>query len=94
MLVSDLLLAWLDPRIRFGGGQSTMTADTAASTSCRRATSPAPFDPYVAETLTPEQEQFYIASQWRLMWWRFRRHRLAVVVAMCILAAVATPRCS
>jgi peptide/nickel transport system permease protein len=22
VLISDLLLAWLDPRIRFGGGQS------------------------------------------------------------------------
>ncbi|MCB1968833.1 MAG: ABC transporter permease [Geminicoccaceae bacterium] len=37
-----------------------------------------PFD--VAETaaLTPEQEKFYTASQWQLMWWRFRRHRLAM----------------
>ncbi len=40
----------------------------------------APFDPYEAEkALTPEQERFYTASQWRLMWWRFKRHRLALV---------------
>ena len=39
-----------------------------------------PFDPYEAEkALTPEQERFYTASQWRLMWWRFTRHKLALV---------------
>ncbi len=37
-----------------------------------------PFDPYVAEKLTPEQERIYMASQWRMMWIRFKRHRLAV----------------
>jgi peptide/nickel transport system permease protein len=40
--------------------------------------SPEPFDPYVAEILTPEQERFYMASQWRLMWWKLSRHPLAV----------------
>ncbi len=25
------------------------------------------------ETLTPEQEKFYLASQWQLMWWKFGR---------------------
>ncbi len=40
--------------------------------------SPAPFDPVVAEALTPEQERFYMASQWRMMWWRFKRHKLAL----------------
>jgi peptide/nickel transport system permease protein len=40
--------------------------------------SPEPFVPEAAEELTPEQERFYMASQWRMMWWRFRRHRLAV----------------
>lgn len=37
-----------------------------------------PFNPHVATALTPEQERFYMASQWRMMWWRFRHHRLAV----------------
>jgi len=37
-----------------------------------------PFDPYSIEALTPEQERFYLASQWRMMWWRLKRHRLAV----------------
>ncbi len=38
-----------------------------------------PFDPRSIERLSPAQERVYLASQWRLMWWRFRRHRLAVV---------------
>ena len=37
-----------------------------------------PFDPYEVEALTPEQERFYLASQWRMMWWRLKRHKLAV----------------
>lgn len=43
--------------------------------------SSAPFDPYSIEALTEEQERYYLASQWRMMWWRFKRHRLAVVSA-------------
>ena len=39
----------------------------------------APFDPSAAQPLSAEQERFFTASQWRLMWWRFRRHRVAVV---------------
>lgn len=46
---------------------------------------PAPFDPHETEELTPEQERFFTASQWRLMWWKFRRHRLAVVAAAILL---------
>jgi peptide/nickel transport system permease protein len=37
-----------------------------------------PFDPRGAEALTPEQERIYMASQWRMMWIRFRRHKVAV----------------
>jgi|TARA_B100000315_G_scaffold193167_1_gene183669 peptide/nickel transport system permease protein len=39
---------------------------------------PEPFDPLEVEALTPEQERFYLASQWRMMWWRLKRHKLAV----------------
>jgi peptide/nickel transport system permease protein len=45
---------------------------------------PAPFDVEESERPTPEQERYYLASQWRLMWWRFRRHRVAVVSG-CVL---------
>ncbi len=45
----------------------------------------APFDPYDREVLTPEQERFYTASQWQLMWWRFKRHKLAVASGIILL---------
>ena len=38
-----------------------------------------PFDPHGPQALSPEQERFYLASQWRMMWWRLKRHKLAVV---------------
>ena len=38
-----------------------------------------PFDPYSVESMTAEQERYYMASQWQMMWWKFCRHRLAVV---------------
>ena len=28
-----------------------------------------PFDPLSIEALTPAQEKYYLASQWKLMWW-------------------------
>ena len=43
-----------------------------------------PFDAYESETLTAEQERFYMASQWRLMWYKLRRHRIAVVAGMVL----------
>ncbi|MFM9860762.1 ABC transporter permease [Pseudoxanthobacter sp. M-2] len=38
-----------------------------------------PFDAYEAEALTAEQERYFQASQWRIIWMRFRRHKLAVI---------------
>ena len=38
-----------------------------------------PFDPQSIEALTPAQETYYLASQWKLMWWKLKRHRLAVI---------------
>ena len=32
------------------------------------------------------EERFFIASQWSLMWWKFRRHRLAIVSGAVLLA--------
>lgn len=40
--------------------------------------SEAPFDPYSVEAVTPEQERYYLATQWQLMWWKLKRHKLAV----------------
>lgn len=39
---------------------------------------PEAFNPSEMETLSPAQERYYQASQWQIMWWKFRRHRLAV----------------
>ena len=44
-----------------------------------------PFDPYSIEKLSPAQERGYLASQWTLMWWKFRRHRIAVVSAVFLI---------
>ena len=44
-----------------------------------------PFDPYATEALTPEQERYFMASQWRLMWWKLRRHRIAVISGVILL---------
>lgn len=38
-----------------------------------------PFDPKAVEKLTPEQQRIYMAPQWKLMWWKFRKHKAAVV---------------
>jgi len=46
----------------------------------------APFDPYAVERMTPGQERFFMASQWRMMWWKLRRHRVAVVSGAVLLA--------
>ncbi len=44
-----------------------------------------PFNPVIDAELTPEQERFYMASQWRLMWWKLRRHKLAVIAGGILL---------
>jgi peptide/nickel transport system permease protein len=46
----------------------------------------APFDPGASEPIGAANEQFYRASSWRLMWWKFRRHKVAVASAMILLA--------
>lgn len=43
------------------------------------------FDPGEAERLTPEQERYFQASQWRIIWLRFRRHKLAVWSAVILI---------
>ena len=50
----------------------------------------APFDPGAAEVLTPEQERFYMASQWRMMWWKLKRHRVAVAAGIFLLVLYAS----
>ncbi|MFT5115434.1 MAG: peptide/nickel transport system permease protein [Parasphingorhabdus sp.] len=44
-----------------------------------------PFDPHSIEELTKEQERFYFASQWKLMWWKLKRHKLALMSGLILL---------
>ena len=49
-----------------------------------------PFDPHSIEALTPAQEKYYLASQWILMWWKLKRHRLAVICGIILALNYAT----
>jgi len=48
------------------------------------------FDPYSVERMSAEQERYYMASQWRMMWWKFLRHRIAVVSGAILLVMYAS----
>ena len=52
--------------------------------------SPTPFDPRSVEKLTPEQEKIYFASQLTLMWWKFKKHRVAVWSGIFLLLLYAS----
>ena len=40
--------------------------------------------PRGAPISTDEEERVFVATQWQLMWWRFRRHRLAMASALVL----------
>lgn len=44
-----------------------------------------PFDPYSIEALSPEQERFYMASQWQMMWWKLKRHKIALAAGLVLV---------
>ncbi|MEP4884753.1 MAG: ABC transporter permease subunit [Alphaproteobacteria bacterium] len=44
-----------------------------------------PFDADVEVVLTPEQEKYYMASQWQLMWWKLKRHKIAVAAGFFLI---------
>ena len=49
-----------------------------------------PWDPHAVEALTPEQERYYLATQWQLMWWKLKRHKLAVASGIVLLLLYAS----
>jgi len=59
-------------------------------TRVARYVSSAPFDVTTIETMTAEQERYYLASQWRLMWWKLKRHRLAVLSGLILAFCYST----
>ncbi|GAB4067015.1 ABC transporter permease [Ancylobacter sonchi] len=48
------------------------------------------FDPHQADKLTKAQERVYLASQLTLMWWKFRKHRLAVISGAFLIVLYAS----
>jgi peptide/nickel transport system permease protein len=38
-----------------------------------------------AATTSEKGERFYVASQWQLMWWRFTKHKMAVVGSIVVI---------
>jgi peptide/nickel transport system permease protein len=77
--MTDLIFAGDAPRDR--PGSSAVKAPDALP----HFVSEAPFDPYTVERMTPAQERFYMASEWRMMWWKLRRHRIAVLSGAVLL---------
>lgn len=63
------------------------TADLPDGDRLEHFVSDAPFEHAAAGRLTAEQERYYLASQWRLMWWRFKRHKLAVISLVVLILA-------
>ena len=43
---------------------------------------PAPGEPLLT---TDAEERVSVATQWQLMWWRFRKHRLAMIGAVVVI---------
>jgi peptide/nickel transport system permease protein len=37
------------------------------------------------EIVSSEEEKIYVASYWKLMWWRFRKHKMAMVSAVFVI---------
>lgn len=56
-----------------------MSADQRRDDKPEHYVNPKGFDPRDVEVLTKEQERFYQAAQWKIIWWKFRKHKLAVV---------------
>jgi peptide/nickel transport system permease protein len=62
-----------------------MSERTATDNSAQHYVSQAPFDPYLVEIDNDLASGH--ASQLRLTWWRFRRHKLALISGILLLAA-------
>jgi len=49
-----------------------------------------PFDAYDGEKTDPALESYYMATQWKLMWWKLKRHKLAVWSGVFLLVMYAS----
>jgi peptide/nickel transport system permease protein len=62
----------------------TPPSDTSLPPKPEHFVSTEPFDPYAVDEIPAGQESYYLASQWRLMWWKLKRHRLAIVFGVVL----------
>lgn len=56
-----------------------MTAEAGRPATDGHYVNQAPWNPEEEVPLTPELEAWYMASQWKIIWWKLKRHRLAVI---------------
>ena len=58
-----------------------MSAQDSANTPMVRPLTPAtvPAGPGPLDSTTEREDKFYYATQWSLIWWRFKKHKLAMV---------------
>jgi len=40
----------------------------------------------ISDAIAEKEDRIYVASQWQLMWWKFRRHKMAVVSTLVVIA--------
>jgi peptide/nickel transport system permease protein len=74
-------------------GDEIMAGARGGKTGTVRAVQPAnphyvskdPFDANAIEAMTPDQEKVFLASQFTLMWWKFKKHKIAVVCGAFLL---------
>jgi peptide/nickel transport system permease protein len=64
------------------GGAERMTVPVSAG----HYVNPAPFNPDESVAMTAAEERFYRASSMQLIWWKFKRHRVALVSAVFLAA--------
>jgi peptide/nickel transport system permease protein len=74
MSTPDPTLATPDDKVPAGNQATPASAATTAA-------------PVSSETLVrSDEDRFYYATQWELMWWRFRRHKVAFACLWLLLA--------
>ena len=67
-----------------------MTTPNSPDATLQHFVSTEPFDPKVASKIAPELERYFLASQWKLMWWKLKWHRLAVFSGLFLLVLYGT----
>ena len=67
-----------------------MTTPNSPDVSLRHFVSTEPFDPKAVTKIAPELERYFLASQWKLIWWKLKWHRLAVFSGLFLLVLYGT----